>query len=166
MRDVTITIGGVSYRLTSLSARQVQEFLDYAKKTLSDPVAELLDAAALLPEGKVKDDFLTKHLDAAFDRKRLRGTLSDPDLADFQQSLAGARKAGALMFRKYHPSLTEDEVFDLLGQLADDPEAQATLGGLRGESTRVPLTEDDAERRSFRGPRAVRRKIPPAREHA
>jgi hypothetical protein len=158
MRDVTIKVGGVPYRLTSLSARQVQEFLDYAKRAMPDPVAEVLDTAKELPEGKLRDEFVTRHLDAAFERKRLRGTLTDPDLVGFQESLDGLKKAAALMFKRYHPELSEDEVFDLVVAMSEDDEAQKALADLRGESTRVPMSEEDAEKATFRRSRSERRK--------
>jgi hypothetical protein len=158
MKEVTVKVGDVPYRLTSLNARQLQEFLDFARKAMPDPVAEVFEVANQLPEGKVKDDFLARHLDAAFERKRLRGTLTDPDLEAFQHSLPGAKKAASLMFRKYHPELPEDEAFDLVLKMGEDPAAEQALAALRGEAVKVPLSEEDAEQRSFRDSRAIRRK--------
>lgn len=107
-----IKIGGDTYLITPLDARLAQEFLDHAKTHMPDPVKEVVAASQDIPEGPHRDRFLEKHLDEAFARKRHRGTHTDPDLDDYTRR-EGHRKLFALLFKRHHPDLTEDEAFDL-----------------------------------------------------
>lgn len=157
MRETTISIEGNPYRVTGINARQSEEFLDYAKKLLPDPVAELLATVNQLPDGKIKDAFLEKHLDRAFDAKKLRGSLSDPDVEAFVKTPEGFKKLFSLMFKKYHPNLTESEVYDLVVKGIEE-HGETIFLDLYTNSQKVPVAEEDAERKYFRGNRASTRR--------
>lgn len=149
MKEFTLRIGSNMYRLTTPSARQSQELLDYAKTQMPDPVQQVLDTAKQLPDGPVKDSFLGRHLDAAFERKKLRGTFSDPDYQEWVQSPDGIRKMFGAMFRVHHPHLTPDEIIDLL-ESADEAELTRLVDDIQKAATKVPMAEEDVERKYFR----------------
>ena len=123
MKDKTVNIGGNPYRLTALSAFDVHAVLDEFKAHAPDPVREVLDTAAMLPED-IRSDFIKRHLDAAFDRKRAGGTLHDPAFKSYLETADGAAKLVARMLRTHHPHLTPAQAMDLtaegLAEYGDD----------------------------------------------
>lgn len=149
MKELTVNIDGNPYRLTALDARQFQEFLDFAKASMPNPVDAVLETAARLLDGPVKDRFLDKHLDEAFNAVKLRGTLADPDLDEFIRSAPGHTKLFSLMFRKHHPHLTADECVDLVVKGIEE-HGPELFQDLHRDGTKVPMTEDAVEARYFR----------------
>lgn len=156
MREVTLKIGGNPYRLTALDARREQEFLDFARSKLPDPVQEVIDTAARLPDG-YREKFLDQKLDAAIERGRLRGTPLDPDLEAFTRTKEGLTKMFALFLRPHHPHLTEADVWELLNQSAEEGDLERVADELQQAAHKVPMKEEDVERRYFRGGRATRK---------
>ena len=107
--EQTISIGGVEYRLSKFTLPLYQEFLAWAAGQLPDPFANISE--------KVKglDEKLAKYMiDKAEDRASKRGTMNDPDTAALAQSVVGVKKLFSLLFRKYHPTLSEDQVGELV----------------------------------------------------
>src|SRR4051794_1736428 len=106
MKEVRITADGNPYTLTSLDARQLQDLLDQFRATAPDPVDEVLEAAAKLPD-TIKDDFIRRHLDGAFDRKRSRNSIDSGEFQAWLKSPAGATRMAGMMLRRHHPHLTD-----------------------------------------------------------
>lgn len=137
-------IEGQVYRIAPLDARGAQEWLDFAKANMPDPVREVVETAQDIPEGPTRESFLARHLDTAFDRKKLRGTLHDPDLEAFSQTTVGIKKMFGLLFKKHHSQLTEDQVYEIvlkgIEEHGADPFSEVFSSGQR-----VPLTEKQVE---------------------
>lgn len=145
MKDITININGSPYRISTLDARQSQELLDHAKRLTPCPVAALMETANILPED-FRKDFIKEHIGEAFKEKKAIGTYAT--LQDFIQTPEGAKKFIYLMFRKFQPHLSEDEALELGSQAIEDHGVQLFLD-LQASATKVPLSEEDAERRYF-----------------
>ena len=108
-QETSIKIDGVDYKLSKFTLPLYQEFLDWAKSKLPDPYAGIAERVKGLP------DNLAKHLiDRAEERAAKRGTLNDPETNALVESPEGLRKVFALLFRKYQPSLTEDQVISVV----------------------------------------------------
>lgn len=115
MSDITLTIGGMPYRLSNFTAEMQQEFCDWSKTVLYDPVRDVLAYIKDIPE-KLQKDLLND----AFRRKSLRGSVTDPDLDALEHSFQGITKIYQLMFRKHHPNLTERDIANLMNQAHEE----------------------------------------------
>ena len=91
MREFTVKINGNSYRLSVLDARQIQEWYEFSAKHLPDPIKEVLAVAAQLPDS-YKAKFFDDHLNQAMEKKKLRGTIGDPDATEFMKTPLGQKK--------------------------------------------------------------------------
>jgi hypothetical protein len=150
MKKTTLKIAGNPYTLTALDARRTQEFLDYAKSKIPDPVTQLVEASEKLPEA-LRHSFLEKRLDAAFEASKLRGTLTDPALADFQKTTEGIVKLFGLLLRPGHPNLTEEDVAALVMDVdVNQEELDQAAEQLQRHSQHSPMTEEHAEKAFFR----------------
>ncbi|OWK46626.1 hypothetical protein FRUB_00325 [Fimbriiglobus ruber] len=139
--------------MTGLDARRTQEFLDFAKAKMPDPVEQLVEASNKLPES-VRDKFLESHLNDAFEASKKRGTLTDPGLADFQKTTEGVVKIFSLLLKPAHPNLTEDDVQELVMSVDDvQGQLEKAAAELVRESHNAPVSEEAAERSYFRKPR-------------
>lgn len=148
MKEFSVKIKGNPYRITGLDARQSQEFIDFAVREMVDPVKELVAIANELPE-EIRKDFYKDHLDKAIERKKLRGSANDPDLEKFIKTPQGFKKLFGLMFKKHHPHLTEDEVYNLVHEGVEE-HGQELFSNLYESSNKVPLSEDEVENTFFR----------------
>lgn len=157
MKEYVIKIGGTPYRLAQMTVRQTQELLDYAKKVLPDPVDAVLDTANKLPDS-MKEKFLDKHLDAAFEEKKKIGSINGTDMEAVFKTPAGFKKMCHLMFQRHQPQLTEDDVERLLEQYVDE-QGPEIFKEILHDGTKVPVTEEEAERRYFRRKGGYRTKV-------
>lgn len=107
--EQTVIIDGTEYRLSKFTLPLYQEFLAWAKSVLPDPWEGISEKIKGLP------DALAKYIiDKAEERAAKRGTLQDPDTEALAQTPAGLRKILSLLFRKYHPALTEEQVLEVI----------------------------------------------------
>ncbi len=112
MKELTLSIGGNPYTFTALTAVDVQAALEDYKNTAPDPVKQLLDTAAMLPDS-IRDEFIKKHLDDAFIEKKKMGSMNDPGFQTYLSSTEGATKLSAKMLRKHHPHLTPAQAVEV-----------------------------------------------------
>ena len=104
-QEQTVVISGVEYRLSKFTIPLYQEFLSWAKAQLPDPWVGIAEKVKGLPTE------LAKYLiDKAEERAAKRGTVADPDTEALAQTPSGLRKMIGLMFRKYQPGMTEEQV--------------------------------------------------------
>lgn len=115
MREVQITIDGVQYTLTPLTACDYQAVLDEWKAAAPDPVDEVLATANKLPEN-LRDEFIKKHLDAAFEEKKRAGGLNDPKFKEYLETLDGAGRLFARTMRRHHGHLSPGQTLEVFGK--------------------------------------------------
>lgn len=155
MKKITLTFGGNPYTLTGLSSELFQEFLDYGKSKLPDPMTELVTQANKLPES-LREQFIKENQNEAFRAAKRRGKLSDPDMDEFAASPDGVTKLFSLMLRPAHPHLTQRDVERIFDSASPEEEIEAVnlIHQLAVEAKKIPVSEDVAERQFFRGDRA------------
>lgn len=108
-QEVCFKVDGVDYKLSKLTLNVYQELLDWARSVMPDPFDQLAEKVKGLP------DSLAKHLiDRAEERASRRGKLHDPETQDVINSPAGVRKVIQLLMRKYHPTMSEEQCFEVV----------------------------------------------------
>lgn len=153
MTPLTVTVDGRPYTFGRLDYRVYEEFVAWAGKQLPDPVADLLAVAARLPDG-LRDRFVADRIDAACDRLRQRGTLTDPDFQAFAQTLPALKHLFWLLLRRAHPALTPDQAFEVVCQ-AQEEHGEAVFEPVF-RAMRPPVAEEAVEAAYFRQPGADR----------
>lgn len=108
-QETNITISGANYRLSKFTIPLYQEFITWARAQLPDPFEGLAEKCkGLSPE-------LAKYLiDKAEKRAATRNSLADPEIEAVANSLPGVKKILTLLFRKYQPSLSDEQVSDII----------------------------------------------------
>ncbi|AWM39780.1 hypothetical protein GobsT_18580 [Gemmata obscuriglobus] len=107
-----IEIGGKQYRLTPITAQDYALVAEEYRASRPDPVKQLLETANDLPEG-LRDDFVKKHLDQAFEEKKRAGAINDAAFQGYLSTVEGGTKLFVRTLRKYQPGLTAKEAGDI-----------------------------------------------------
>lgn len=104
-QEQALVVNGTTYKLSKFTLPLYEEFLTWAKSRLPDPFEGIAEKVKGLP------DHLARHMiDRAEERAARRGSLTDPDVQAVAESPEGLRKIYSLLFRKYQPSMTEEQV--------------------------------------------------------
>ena len=108
-QETTVTVNGVTYKLSKFTIPLYQEFVTWAKGKLPDPFDGIAERVkGLSPE-------IAKYIiDKAEAKAAKRGTLNDPEIEALASTPEGMAKMLSLLFRKYQPSMTEAEVMDVI----------------------------------------------------
>lgn len=164
MKEIEIEIGGKTYRLNIIRSEHIQELLDFAKTLLPDPVKDILAVGDLLPEDERKEFLFKKdertnrsNFDNAVEERKRIATLNHTDLERMCKTYpAMLTKSMQIMFRKYHPDLSLEEIETLLLQYQDE-KGDDIFAELVGKGTKVKVAEAEVERRFLRGDRKATR---------
>lgn len=110
-QEASITVGGITYRLSKFSIPLYQEFHKWAVAQLPDPyqgVGELIKGQS--PE-------IAKYIIDKAERRAIERTKpNNSEIEGIAHSFEGVKKTLTLLFRKYHPELTEDQIFNIFEQ--------------------------------------------------
>lgn len=108
-QELSVTISGVTYKLSKFTLPLYQEYVDWIRKQLPDPWEGLAERCKGLSVE------LQKYLiDKAEQKASSRTTLNDPEVSAFANSLSGVKRMLGMLFRKYHPAMTEVEVCNVI----------------------------------------------------
>ncbi len=127
-----IKIGGNTYTFSPLTTQDYQAVLNHYVKVAPDPVKQLVETSASLPES-LRDEFIRKHLDAAFDEKKKAGTLTDKGFEAYLQTAEGAGLLAHNSLKKFHPHLSPEQALDVYGQGVAEHGEETFLGLLAGK---------------------------------
>lgn len=108
-QETTVTVGGQSYRLSTLNLNVLGEFLQWSKSQLPDPFDKFAERF-----GSLSESLQHKAFDRAAVIAERRGTMDDPETVALMSTVPGLKKLVGLLFKKHHPTLTDDQVTDIL----------------------------------------------------
>ncbi len=132
--EPVLNVDGKSYKLSKFAYDEVQEFLGWADEVLPNPIHKVFEAvdSFTLDEKKYKSTVelvkaqtrLKELQDRTIDRalilskKRLR--FSDSEVQDLIKSPIGTQKICQILFRKYQPDMTDQQIVDVLLKARDE----------------------------------------------
>ncbi|MFO0849170.1 MAG: hypothetical protein U0871_11545, partial [Gemmataceae bacterium] len=100
----------------------------------------------------MRETFIAERIDAAVEKKSLRGALNDPAVQSFAQTLPAVARLVWLLLTRHHPTLTQEQALQVvLDAIAEHGES---VFEPVFRQTRTPATEEQVEAEYFRGRRA------------
>lgn len=138
--EQVITVKGVQYKLGKLTIPLLQEFFAWTKSVLPNAYEEIASFVKSFPV-----EIASKMVEEARKRMAHRGTINDPEGAALMSTKEGLTKLFHLLFRKYQPHLTADQVSQILED-AHDEHGLAVLDGIITKAAgEVEKKEKDVE---------------------
>ena len=109
---LTFTVAGKDYTLTRPTPTDLDAWQKWATAQLPDPVREALELLPQLPK-----ELQAQVLQDALAEKRKRNTGQSADAQALLQTPAGVMFFFRRLFIRNHPTLTDEEIADVLGSL-------------------------------------------------
>lgn len=114
-KEQVVKIGGKQYKLSKFDINLADELQTWAKSVLPNPFDGLAARMKDMPPELQKDMYLK-----AEKKAEVRGTDADSEYVALTNSVKGVKKIMHLLFKKYQPELSEDEVAELVTSAVEE----------------------------------------------
>lgn len=135
-KDTPLVVDGKRYMLSRFTRALEDEFVEWAKSVLPNPIAVIGAGLSKLPANV--QEMLVKE---AVAKACALQSFFNPDIQSLVGTPAGSVKLFSLLLRKYQPELTEDDVINLIGKAGRDEDLKKAFRQVYGT---VP--EDEGEK--------------------
>lgn len=118
-QEQTVKVGEKVYTLSKADASVREEFLEWARPRIADPIDAILGKLE-----KMKPKAASLFTREALQQARARYDFASPEIQQVAQTEAGIVKMISLLLRKHHPDITDEEALDVGQAIGDEEKAR------------------------------------------